>query len=47
MFSSNFEVQNEKITILRNFSQSQFDFESGVAISQLTQFDFHISFFEK
>ena len=30
-----FKVQNEKITIFRNC-----DFENGIAISQLTQFDF-------
>ena len=28
----------------RNFSQSQFDFESGIAISQLTQFKFEKGF---
>ena len=35
-----FRVQNEKITIFRNLLQSQFGFKSGIAISQLTQFDF-------
>ena len=51
-FLSDFHVQNEKITIFRNFSQfrfrnfsqSQFDFKSGIAISQLTQFEFEKEF---
>ena len=49
---SDFQVQNEKIAIFRNFSQlrfrnfsqSQFDFASRIAISQLTQFEFEKEF---
>ena len=45
---SDFQVQNEKIAIFRNFSQlrfrnfsqSQFDFESEIAILHLLQLDF-------
>ena len=35
-----FKVQYEKIKIFRTFSQSQCDFESGISIPHLTQFDF-------
>ena len=49
---SDFQVQNEKIAIFRNFSQlrfrnfsqSQFNFESWIAISQLTQSEFEKEF---